>query len=243
MCLACFASAAAAAESDSVPLPDRNPNRQSVRASPVAEAVPAPQATPALDTASDATVLVPEQNPATQDADSPAAPDRNPTTTTVARTPSGPTAPPPPGSLAAVTNMLVPDRNPKTPVLLAPPGLPLALPAPPSPHVAGDVPMPDANPNRAGTLTPAIAAPQPAMDYASILKPIMAYDLGSSDEANIRDVLRGNTAAAAKIKDPAARDFALWYKWRNGPANGNAAAMEAFRLAHPYWPGQDELRE
>ena len=81
------------------------------------------------------------------------------------------------------------------------------------------------------------------MDYTSILKPILSYEIGSSDEAYIRDVLRNGASAAAKIKDPAARDFALWYKYRNGAATGNAEAMERFRLSHPDWPGQDELRE
>ncbi len=101
------------------------------------------------------------------------------------------------------------------------------------------MPLPDANPNRTaalpfamkGTLTPAIAAPPPAMDYTAILKPILSYDLRISDEANIREVLRSGTAAAARIKDPAARDFALWYKYRNSPAiSGNAEDIEQFRL-------------
>ncbi len=82
------------------------------------------------------------------------------------------------------------------------------------------------------------------MDYASILKPILSYDLSVSDDANIREVLSSGTAAAARIKDPAARDFALWYKYRNSPAtSGNAEDIEQFRLSHPDWPGQDELRE
>jgi soluble lytic murein transglycosylase len=187
------------------------------------------------------TVPLPDQNPTVQDAESVPPPDRNPTITSVPMTPPEPSAPPPPGSLAAVSNMLMPDRNPKTPALLAPPGLPLVLP--PAPQVVTDMPLPDANPNRGGTLTPAIAAPKSAMDYASILKPILSYDVGSSDEAYIRDVLRNGASAAGKIKDPAARDFALWYKYRNGPATGNAEAMERFRLSHPDWPGQDELRE
>ena len=147
----------------------------------------------------------------------------------------------------------LPEHNPQTPTLLATP--PSAAPAPaasPPPQVVTDMPPPDANPNRTaalpfamkGTLTPAIAAPPPAMDYTAILKPILSYDLSDSDEANIREVLRSGTAAAARIKDPAARDFALWYKYRNSPAiSGNAEDIEQFRLAHPDWPAQDELRE
>jgi soluble lytic murein transglycosylase len=121
--------------------------------------------------------------------------------------------------------------------------LPLAFPPAPAANVVGDMPLPDANPNRGGALTPAIAAPKSAMDYESVLKPILSYDISSADEAYIRDVLRNGDSAAAKIKDAAARDFALWYKYRNGPATGNAEAIERFRLSHPDWPGQDELRE
>ena len=248
VCFACFAPAVVAAASNSVPLPDRNPKREVISAAPLAEAAPSPEAAPAPEIASDSTVVtgtvpLPDQNPDAQDAGSVPPPDRNPTITSVPMTPPEPSAPPPPGSLAAVSTMLVPDRNPKTPALLAPPGLPLALPPSPPSQVVTDMPLPDANPNRGGSLTPAIVAPKSAMDYASILKPILSYDVGSSDEAYIRDVLRNGASAAAKIKDPAARDFALWYKYRNGPATGNAEAMERFRLSHPYWPGQDELRE
>jgi soluble lytic murein transglycosylase len=81
------------------------------------------------------------------------------------------------------------------------------------------------------------------MDYATILRPILSYTLSVSDEANIREVMRSGAAAAAQIKDPAARDFALWYKYRNSPANGDGMAIERFRIAHPDWPAQDELRE
>jgi soluble lytic murein transglycosylase len=243
------------------PLPDRNPARvEDAPAAPVAEAPPPPEPAPATasetmtvsgpvplpdhnPTAQEANgVPLPDQNPIAE-AQSVPPPDPNPTTTSVPMTSAGPSAPPQPGSLAAVSNMLMPDRNPNTPSLLAPPGLPLVMPPAPPPNVVSDMPLPDANPNRGGALTPAIAAPKSAMDYASILKPILSYDIGSADEAYIRDVLRNGASAAAKIKDPAARDFALWYKWRNSPATGDAAAIERFRLAHPDWPGQDELRE
>jgi soluble lytic murein transglycosylase len=93
-----------------------------------------------------------------------------------------------------------------------------------------------------GTLTPAIQAPPPAMDYASILKPILSYDLSTSDDANLRDVMRGG-ASASSIQDPAARAFALWYRYRGSGISGSADAIEQFRLSHPDWPGQDELRE
>jgi soluble lytic murein transglycosylase len=218
----------ATASTGAVPLPDRNPDITPT------ESVPAP-----------------DRNPVTK-ADAVPAPDRNPTTTSVPMTPiAAPSSTPVPSSspdmMAAVSGVSLPDRNPKAPSLLAPPSLPSLAPAP---TIVTDMPLPDPNPNRAGlsamkgTLTPAIAAAPPAMDYASILKPILSYTLDPGDEANIREVIRsGSTAAAAKIKDPAARDFALWYRYRNTPANGDAQAIEQFRLAHPDWPGQDELRE
>ena len=214
-------------------------------------------APPAPETASDSTTVtvtgtlsLPDQNPAAPRTESPPPPDQMPMTTSVPMTPAAPTiAPPAPttasqtGALAAVSDIPLPDRNPKAPALPATPGLPAALPPAPAPQVVTDMPLPDANPNRDGTFTPSFPGPPPAMDYASILRPILSYDISTADEANIRDVLRNGAAAAARIKDPAARDFALWYKYRNGPATGNAADMEAFRLAHPDWPGQDELRE
>ena len=178
-------------------------------------------------------------------------PDRNPMTTSVPMTPSPvtPTVTPASDIAAAVSTVALPDRNPKAPSLLAPPSLP--VPPSPAPQVVTDMPVPDPNPNRAGTmpfamkgtLAPAIAAPPPAMDYASILKPILSYDLSAADEANVREVIRSGPAAAAKVKDQAARDFALWYKYRNSPATGDATAIEQFRLSHPDWPAQDELRE
>jgi peptidoglycan lytic transglycosylase len=148
----------------------------------------------------------------------------------------------------------LPDRNPLRAAATA--ELPAAVQETaeaspkPAPQIVTDMPRPDANPNRTGilealrgTLTPAIAPPAPALDYASILRPILSYTLSSSDEINVHEVLRSGPAAAARIKDEAARDFALWYKYRNSPATGNAEGIEQFRLSHPEWPGQDELRE
>lgn len=166
--------------------------------------------------------------------------------------PPAPTVTPQTDVAAATSVVPLPDRNPKAPALLAPPSLLVAPSASPPPQVVTDMPPPDPNPNRTaalpfamkGTLAPAIAVPPSAMDYAAILRPILAYELSVSDEANIREVLRSGASAAARVKDPAARDFALWYKYRNSPAiSGNAEAIEQFRIAHPDWPAQDELRE
>ena len=68
------------------------------------------------------------------------------------------------------------------------------------------MPLPDPNPNRAGTmpfamkgtLAPAIAVPPPAMDYASILKPILSYDLSAGDEANVREVIRSRAGGGGE---------------------------------------------
>ena len=93
-----------------------------------------------------------------------------------------------------------------------------------------------------GTIPPAIAAVPPALDYPSILKPILSYEISASTRP-----ISGSPAfrrkRGSRIKDPAARDFALWYKYRNSKPSGKAEAIEKFRLAHPDWPGQDELRE
>ncbi|MGH6864896.1 MAG: lytic transglycosylase domain-containing protein [Methyloceanibacter sp.] len=85
------------------------------------------------------------------------------------------------------------------------------------------------------------------MDYAEILKPLLSYQLGSSDEAYVRSVMGGPgniNAAAVKIKDKAARAFALWYRYKNMHSSKlKAEDVEHFRLTHPEWPAQDELRE
>jgi soluble lytic murein transglycosylase len=257
----CLAPAAAAAETALVTLPDRNPHRSAEPASTPSEtSTPSPEPAqevveePATadEAAATGTVDLPGRNPAVADKESLPLPERNPTTTSVPMTPH-PTSPPgAPATdiMTAVGQVALPDRNPKAPSLLAPPLLP--LPAPPPPQVVTDMPLPDPNPNRAGkppfamkgTLTPGVPAPVPEMDYASILKPILSYALSQTDEANVKDLMRATGGGAERIKDPAARDFALWYRYRNSPATVNdAAAIEQFRLAHPDWPAQDELRE
>ena len=235
VCLALFPPALAAA-AERVPLPDRNPNRAAAAAQP--EAAPSAQeavATGSIEAGGEA-AQAPAAQPATQ--------------------------------VTAAPKTTVVHRNAKLqpPSLLAPPSSP--LPSPPSAQHAGpvppviegigqivkDMPIPAPNPNRPsstglinmkGVLAPAIKAPQPALDYEAVLKPLLSYELSSSDHAYVREVMRGGgMAAAQKIKDPAARAYALWHRYRNGPASSaNAEAIEAFRLAEPLMPGQDELRE
>ena len=235
---ACFASAAVA-QTPLVPLPDRNPDRPA----PVAAA--APEVTPPADGATGSV----EAAEVTPEAPVPAAPQVTPTANVAEATTVAP----------------MPARNPALPApsLLAPPSAPVppsATPAAPQltsepvQQIVTDIPFPDPNPNRAdaamlatmkGTLVPAIQAPKPRLDYAAILKPLLSYDLSSADESYVRAVMQSKgdaEAIAAKISDPAARAYALWYKYRNG-VGGSAEAIEQFRLTHPDWPGQDELRE
>ena len=219
-------------------LPDRNPLRVASPDTPApetAEASPAPSAAPE---AAPEPTSSPETTVGLHQVGTPPAPEPDSRSTSVPMTPSASSELAKTTAGENVSEVSLPDRNPNPPSLLAPPSLP------------ADMPLPDANPNRTGgleilkgTLAPAIVAPAPAMDYASILTPIMSYDLSASDEAYFREVLRSGRAAAARITDEAARDFALWYKYRNSPATGDAEAIEQFRLSHPDWPGQDELRE
>lgn len=165
----------------------------------------------------------------------------------------------------ATTIAPMPSRNPSlpSPSLLAPPTASLpqpatpdapSLPSEPVEQIAADIPLPEPNPNRSdaamlstmqGTLVPGVSAPKPKLDYTAILKPLLSYDLSSADESNVRAVMQSRGDAeelALKIKDPAARAFALWYKYRNG-VGGSGEQIEQFRQTHPDWPGQDDLRE
>lgn len=119
-------------------------------------------------------------------------------------------------------------------------------------------PLPDRNPERSSE-TSEVAAKSPKAasssqsknDFASILKPLLSYQLSASDAANLQEAFRasfrGNDAkahaATAKIKDSAARKLATWYEYRNGDLDASAEAIEKFRLANPDWPGQEALRE
>jgi soluble lytic murein transglycosylase len=218
------------------------------------------------------TVAPPDRNPVSVADPAPAVPDRNPNAQLADAAAGGtPTVTPTSDQAAHVSIVPLPVRNPKGPgaklaaaeeialfpqtaVLPAPPETPpLPTPAPREAKGASDgTPLPDPNPNRKatrpvvlkGTLTPAIQPPPPPLDYAAILKPLTSYELSDGDESALRDVLHGGgSAAAARIHDEAARAFALWYRYHGSGINGGAEEIEQFRLAHPDWPGQDELRE
>ena len=212
-----------AAATPSPTVPDRNPTAPG--GEQVAAASPAPTVNPTSDQAAHVSIVP--------------LPDRNPN----GLPPIGPAEE---ISLLPHSPSLVP------PPPAAPQAAPAPAPAPSAPAITDDTPLPDPNPNRKatlpvvmkGTLTPAIQPPPPGLDYASILKPLISYQLSDGDESALRDVLHGGgSAAASRINDEAARAFALWVRYRAGGINGSAEAIEQFRIDHPYWPGQDDLRE
>jgi len=233
-----------------VPLPDRNPER------PVLSAEQAPAAQDAAPTTSEAAPAAPETTPpnaevtAAPDA-APATPEAAPATPEIASTEAEATqtpdaAPAAPESEAAkdgdattVAAIPAPERNPEKPS-------PQTEQAEGSAFVAPDnAPPPDINPNRGSPMDP--PAPEPALDYASILKPLLSYDLSSEDESRLKFVMRHKGSideTAAKISDPAVRDFGLWYRFKQNKSTLlDAEDVETFRLSHPDWPGQDDLRE
>jgi soluble lytic murein transglycosylase len=212
----------------------------------------------------------PDHSPADTATPSPAVPDRNPETAGADQVAAAtPTVNPTSDPAAHVSIVPLPDRNPDNlpqygpaqEISLVPHAASLMMPPPPAPVAkktampdvaTDDTPLPDPNPNRKatlpvvmkGTLAPAIPAEAPALDYAAILKPLTSYDLSDADESALRDVMHGGgSAAAARITDESARAFALWYRYRATGINGSAEEIEKFRLDHPDWPAQDDLRE
>ena len=222
--LTCVAPGLAAAKSEPVPLPDRNPERpipvvEQTTAAP--EGAPAPDAAPG-DAAQDSSATA-EATPAPEAAPAPsdeAAADKS---TTIAAIPA-------------------PERNPEKPA--EPAKKAEAEAQDPSPELV-DVPPPDINPNREPPTFP--PAPKPALDYVAVLKPLLDYNLTGDDESRLRFIMHSKDSVeqtAAKISDPAVRAFALWYRYKHNKSTVlDAEAIEHFRVTHPEWPGQDELRE
>ena len=225
-------------------LPDRNPLRAAAPQSPAAESQGTAEASPASQSpAPEAPSPAPEA-PSESVSEATAGTGQEAETVPTADQ-STPATPTPPvadrGPMATVSEVSLPSRNPKSPSMLG-------LPSAPVPETAAsqsvtDMPMPKANPVRTGIVEVPKDAAAPAMDYASILKPILSYQVSASDETNIKRVRGSDFAAAARITDPAARDFALWHRYRHGAATGDAEAIEQFRLSHPDWPERDMLHE
>jgi soluble lytic murein transglycosylase len=253
--LACGVPSFACAEGESVPPPDRNPERPAETITQ-AKAAPSPGITSATETA---------QTPAV------------PTASDTASTASAREAAPLVSDIATKTTTVAaipgPQRNPESSATpeVAPTSDGIAAPslgAEPAAEAseaeaaveAADteesseetvtnfmpdmVPAPDINPQR-DPMNP--VAPKPALDYAAILKPLMSYEMSSADESRMRFVMRHRGTideTAAKISDPAVRAFALWYRYKhNKSSHLDAEAVEQFSLTHPNWPGQDTLRE
>jgi soluble lytic murein transglycosylase len=173
-------------------------------------------------------------------------PDRNPNRP--AGAPAAVAADAPAETTGAITDLPLPERNPTLSAPPAPPAIPLAKPE----GQTVEFPGPDRNPKRAPSTAPAPmqGAATPAMDFASVLKPLLAYELSAADQANLKEAFRASfrgdsdaaEAAAARIKDQAARKLATWYEYRSGGIDSPADAVEAFRNTNPDWPAQEELR-
>jgi soluble lytic murein transglycosylase len=214
-----------------IPLPDRNPIPNRIP-EPQAVAVPAGAPTPAPQ--------------ATAAAPAPVAPTE-PQLTEASKTQPAP--PPPSTTIATKTSV-------EKPAMML--GTPAAVVTPPEAPTAS-IPLPERNPEgkpSASDATPsgtAISVPpqRPKMDFASVLKPLLSYELSTSDEANLKNAFsasyRGDDAAAHaaadKITDPAAKKLAIWHEYRSGDLDARAEDIEAFRLANQDWPGQEDLRE
>jgi soluble lytic murein transglycosylase len=250
--LACFAPGLASAKPALVSLPDRNPERPVLSAGEApADAAPTPSETaPGTSETAPANAevtAVPDAAPATPETAPEAAPATPETASTEAEATQTPDAAPAAseamdGDATTVAAIPPPERNPEKPAPQTEQpersdGLVFVAP--------DDAPPPEVNPNRASPMSP--PAPEPALDYAAILKPLLSYEISSGDESRLRFVMRNKGSideTAAKISDPAVRAFGLWYRYKNNKSTVlDAEAIEQFRLTRPYWPGQDDLRE
>jgi soluble lytic murein transglycosylase len=244
--MALAGSVPAMAKTDAVPLPDRNPERPAVAAAdPAAPAQEAAQETPATPSetptaAAPAMPASPQANEAnTTTVAAIPKPERNPQNTTTISEPAtedakadGDGAQDVKGEVAKAEDAKAEDAGETEEEASGP-------------FVAPDnAPLPEINPNRDPTF---VKAPTPALDYAAILEPLLSYKVSSDDESRMRFVMRNKGSVeetAAKISDPAVRDFAFWYRYKHNKSTFlDAAAVEAYRLSHPMWPSQDKLRE
>src|SRR5680860_1419146 len=147
---------------------------------------------------------------------------------------------PAPDSAAAKTEPIpLPERNPERAIATAADSA--------SPEIASESATESATAPKSAPAPESATPPEPALDYASILNPLLSYELSSGDESRLRFVMhtRGTSdETAAKTTDRAVRAFGLWYRYKHNKSTYlNAKDVETFRLAHPGWPGQDDLRE
>jgi soluble lytic murein transglycosylase len=224
---------------------------------PVKTAKPAKAAKPAVKVAEAAVVPLPDRNPKRQAVSASAPLSTSPD-------PAASVAP----NAAALDGAAVSDEATGTIVdQPLPHEVPAATTTKAPPKTAG-IPLPDRKPRNATAAAPLVHIPDPSLlgpiqvaapvtpkpgdsGYATILKPLLDYELSAADTANLKTAFgasyrgddAGAHAAAARIKDPAAHKLATWFEYRNGDYDASAEAIEEFRLAHPQWPGQEELRE
>ncbi len=216
----------------SIPLPDRNPERPVVT-EPLA---PTPEAAANTGTTS---------NTGTASAPPGPAPDISTTeASTEAPTPNADEVTPGTTTIAAIP---APERNPEKPTVEPTAETPEAdavVDEADASFMPDVVPLPVVNPQR-DPMSP--AAPKPALDYASILKPLLSYEMSSGDETRLRFVMHHKRTVedtAAKITDPAVRAFAYWCRYKHTKSSYlNAEAVEQFRQTRTMWPGRDTLRE
>ncbi len=162
-------------------------------------------------------------------------PDRNPNPAASPANPEPQTGAPPPAQQASQEDTV----SPASP---APQAIQQAVADP-------AMPLPDLNPRRPTSISRAALAPlakpgstgipsqTPAMDFATILKPLLSYEISAADEANVKEAIRlayrgdsSSQALTAKIKDDAARKLATWYAYKGGGLDISATAIEQFRL-------------
>ena len=91
----------------------------------------------------------------------------------------------------------------------------------------------------------------PGLDIEKAIAPIRKYPLSAGDAANLKSSIRSSykrrfsnsRAYESKIKDPAARKLAHWYRLRAGDYEAGVLAMVSFRKNNPHWPNQKLLQE
>jgi soluble lytic murein transglycosylase len=221
--LACLAPTLSAAKSKPIPLPEPNPERPA----DAAAAQPPSAVAPAGQTAD---LPAPNPNP------------EQPNDVAAAQPPSAAPAAGPAAPLSVpseqIAGLPLPNRNPKH-VAVSTQETDIA-------PKTDALPLPHKKPERSSS-----PGSESGMDFTSILKPLLDYELGVRDRVNVREAFRlsskrqGQAAKSAidKIKDPAARKLATWYFYRKGNLNASPEAIEAFRVNNLEWPGRGDLRE
>jgi hypothetical protein len=176
--LACLAPGIAAAKSSSVPLPDRNPER------PVEAAeqpgAPAPETPETTDVAA-----IPE-------------PERNPQIPSSSQTEAAQDAD---EDTADTSESSESDETTQTEEATTAEDTEDGAEAQAE---TADVPLPTVKPNRNAPADQSTKKPGP--DYASILKPLLSYDISSDDESRLKFVMQSKGTVeetSAKISDPA----------------------------------------